>query len=127
MTEKDFAGMDTSRIYDTIREATAEPVEIPDTLPPEEAEKLLPKKKHRRTYSEQETADLMSQFRTSGHKGVKLPRINLAFAPDTYEYIQTMAQVRGQSMTTFVDHIVRKSMEDNKEIYLKALEFRNSL
>ena len=69
----------------------------------------------------------MQRFKTSGHKGVKLPRINVAFAPDTYEYIQTMAQVRGETMTRFIDHIIRRSMEENAETYAKAIEFRNSI
>lgn len=127
MGGKDFTGIDTGRIYDQIKAAAADPVRLPDQLTEEEAAALLPKKKDRRTYTDEEKAALMQRFKTSGHKGVKLPRINVAFAPDTYEYIQTMAQVRGETMTRFIDHIIRRSMEENAETYAKAIEFRNSI
>lgn len=125
---KDFTGVNTDRVYNTIQAATSDTLpELPEQITEEEARALLPKRKERKTYTEEESAELMRKFKTSGHKGVKLPRINMAFAPDTYAYITTMAQVRGQTMTAFLDHIVRKSMIDNADIYAKAIEFRNSL
>lgn len=125
---KDFTGVNTDRVYSTIQAATSDTLpELPEQITEEEARALLPKRKERKTYTEEESAELMRKFKTSGHKGVKLPRINMAFAPDTYAYITTMAQVRGQTMTAFLDHIVRKSMIDNADIYAKAIEFRNSL
>lgn len=125
---KDFTGVNTDRVYGTIQAATSDTLpELPEQITEEEARELLPKRKERKTYTDEESAELMKKFKTSGHKGVKLPRINMAFAPDTYAYITTMAQVRGQTMTAFLDHIVRKSMIDNADIYAKAIEFRNSL
>ena len=69
----------------------------------------------------------MNQLKTSGHKGVKLPRVNLAFAPDVYEYIKTMSRVRGENMTVFVNLALRQYMNDHRELYDKAIEFREAL
>ena len=69
----------------------------------------------------------MQEMKTTGRKGVKLPRINLAFAPDTYEYVQTMARVRGETLTTFVNLAIREHMKEHADIYKKAIEFKNSL
>lgn len=131
MTKKDFTQVNTNRVYDAIAEATAEPetpaAEKIPMLDESEAQELFPKKKERKTYSEKERQEIMRTLKTAGYKGCKLPRINLAFAPDVYDYISTMSQVRGQTMTAFVDHVLRKSMQENAEIYAKAIEFKNSL
>lgn len=125
---KDFTGVNTDRVYSTIQAATSDTLpELPEQITEEEARALLPKRKERKTYTEEESAELMRKFKTSGHKGVKLPRINVAFSPDVYQFVTTMAQVRGETMTAFIDHILRKAMVDNAEIYAKAIEFRNSL
>lgn len=124
---KDFSKIPTGRMYEQIKEAAADPVQLPDQMTEQEARELFPKKKERKTYTDGEAEEFMRTFRTSGRKGVKLPRINVALAPDTYAYVTTMAQVRGESMTQFVDHILRRSMEENKETYAKAIEFKNSL
>lgn len=130
MTKKDFTQVNTNRVYDAIAEATAEPETPAEKIPmldESEAQELFPKKKERKTYSEKERQEIMKTLKTAGYKGCKLPRINLAFAPDVYDYISTMSQVRGQTMTAFVDHVLRKSMQENAEIYAKAIEFKNSL
>lgn len=122
---KNFSELiNTDRVYAAMEEATAEPAAEPATSTPEAPHRT---NKDRKTYTEEEARAAMMQFRTIGRKGVKLPRINLAFAPDVYEYIRTMSQVRGESMTEFVDHILRQSMEENAAIYAKALEFKKSL
>lgn len=86
-----------------------------------------PTRKARKTYSEEEAAAFLEEGHTSGRKGVKLPRINVAFKPSVYEYISTMARVRGETMTDFINLVLEKHMDDNQEIYKKALEFRKSL
>lgn len=106
---KDFSGVSAQRVYNTIEEATKET------------------KPERKTYSEEEAVKFMQECKTAGRKGVKMPRINLAFTPDNYEYIKTMAQVRGESLTEFVNYILRQSMTDNMEVYEKAREFKQSL
>ena len=117
----DFTNINTGRMYDQLAEATAEPAQD------QEIEKALPGGKKRKTYTEEETEALLQTMKTAGHKGLKLPRINVAFAPDVYNYITIMAQVRGQSTTQFINHVLRLNMEQHQDIYQKAIEFRNSL
>ena len=117
----DFSNINTDRVYKQIAEATAEPV------PTENDPQELPQRRKRKVYTEEEAAAIMQTMKTAGYKGVNLPRINIAFAPDVYNYVTIMAQVRGQTTTQFVNHILRLSMEENKELYNKAIEFRNSL
>lgn len=122
MAKRDFSQVSTSRIYDTIAEATAEPEQ--ET---QEIQEIKKKNKPRKEYTAQERLDFMQDMRTAGRKGVKLPRINLAFAPDVYEYIQIMSRVRGESMTDFVNIALRQHIEEHRDLYDKAIEFRNSL
>lgn len=125
MAKKDFSQVNTGRVYDTIAAATAEPEqEATEVLQEQEAQ---PKRKERRTYSQQEAAEIMQTLKTSGRKGLKLPRINLAFAPDIYEYVQIMSRVRGENMTDFVNIALRQHMEEHRDLYDRAIEFRNSL
>ena len=113
---KDFKAT-KSRIKNTIAEATAEQEEpVVQDAPTE--------RKIRKTYSSQEAQVYMSQHDTSGRKGLKLPRINMAFSPDNYDYIQTMARVRGETLTTFVNRIIDESRAENNDLYQSAVEFR---
>lgn len=125
MAKKDFSQINTGRVYNTIAEATAEPAqEIKEVSETQEKHKT---RKPRKTYTEQEAAELLQELKTSGRKGLKLPRINLAFAPDIYNYIQIMSRVRGENMTDFVNIALRQHMEEHRDLYEKAIEFRNSL
>lgn len=110
---KDFSNVNTDRVYNTITEATADPE--------------TSTRKDRRTYEGQEAAEFLNSGRTSGRKGLKLSRINMAFTPDVYEYIKTMSRVSGLTMTAFINKALKEHMENHKETYNKALEFRNSL
>lgn len=112
-TKKDFK-VNTDPMYKTVQEATAD------------AQETVKTRKERKTYTAAEEQEFLENRQTSGHKGVKLPRINMAFSPELYDYIRTVSMARGQTMTDFLNHIVEKSMEENREIYEKALEFRNS-
>ena len=122
MGEKDFSGIDAGRMYNAIHEATAEPAQEA-----QEVQETKRQYKPRREYTEQEKQEYMQQGKTTGRKGLKMPRINLAFAPDIYEYIQIMSRVTGQSMTDYVNTILRQYMEEHQDIYKRAIEFRNSL
>lgn len=104
----------TGRVYEAIAEGTAAP----------DAKK---KYKDRKTYTPEEAAEAMATGKTAGKKGLKMPRINLAFTPDNYEYIQTMARVRGENLTEFVNHIIKESMQNNADLYAKAQEFKQNL
>lgn len=112
MAKKDFSKANTGRVYGTIADATAE-------------EKNT--RKPRKTYTEEEAAEIMQTLHTVGRKGIKLPRINLAFTSENYDYINIMSRVRGENLTEFVNAIIQKHRETHMDIYNKAIEFKNSL
>lgn len=123
MSKKDFstAAAAAARIRENIE--TAQDTTARDDLSTE----TVKKRKSRKTYSEEERKELLSSGNTSGRKGVKLSRINMAFTPENYDFIQTMARVRGETLTSFVNDMVTKYREEHGELYRKALEFRESL
>lgn len=116
--KKDFTTINTGRVYSTITEATAEPEQEPQQA--QEAPKT------RKLYNEQQAQEMRQAGTTQGRKGCKALRINMAFTPEMYEYIKTMARVRGESITDFTNHILRQSMEDNAELYEQAKAFQES-
>lgn len=147
MAKKDFSKININPVYDAIAAATEEPettaaaaeqpaaetveaaeAAAPEEEPAEDAQEVAKKHyKPRKTYTAEETLAALENMRTSGRKGVKLPRINLAFTPANYEFIKTMAQVRGQSLTEFVNDMLEEIRIEHADIYEKAMEFRNSI
>jgi len=145
--KKDFSDVNTDRLYSTIAAATAEPEEqeVPaagedpgeqeaaaaagDTAEHEVQEEHPARSpyKPRREYTAQEKQEFLQMMKSSGRKGVKLPRINMAFAPEVYEYIQTMARVSGISMTDFVNLAMKEHIRNHEDLYNRAREFRDSL
>lgn len=113
MAKKDFTEIAAARIYDELEDVTAQ----------EEPKK----RKDRREYSGQEAQEIRETMKTQGRKGAGLKRINLAFSDTNYQYISTMARVRGETLTGFVNHIVSENMARNAETYMQAIRFRNSL
>ncbi len=116
MAKKDFSKVNTGSVYDTIAEATADPAPQP-----------IPKRKKDTPPTAEEIQLAREQGRTRGRKGVKALRINMAFTPEVHDYIRTMAQVRGQTVTQFTEAVFRKSMEDNAEIYEQVKAFQKIL
>lgn len=102
---------DFTQMYDAIAQSTAD----------------VKKRGPRRTYSEQEAREIGETMKTSGRKGCGLPRVNFAFKPSIYEYVNTMARVSGISMTEFINKVLEDHMQEHQELYNKALEFRNQL
>ena len=128
MAKKDFTQVNTNRVYSAIADATAEPEqEVQEIVETQEAQPARKKYKARKEYSEQEKQAFINEMRTTGRKGVKLPRMNIAFSPAIYEYIQTMSRVRGESLTAFVNLALKEHMDAHGDIYEKAIEFKNSL
>ena len=109
MAKKDFSQVNTAPVFNAIAEATTAG------------------RKPRRIPTEEEKAEALETLHTVGLKGVKAPRINMAFTQSNYDFIVTMAQVRGQSRTEFVNDVLKKYRTENADLYNKALEFRNSL
>jgi hypothetical protein len=68
-------------------------------------------------------AEMGDSLETQGKRGQHLPRINLAFSPNNYEYIRTMSRAKGQNITQFVNDIITADRETNKEQYQKVLDF----
>lgn len=116
MAKKDFSKVNTGDIYSkTIAEATQEAPAAQET------------RKARKTYSAQEAAEFMQDMRTTGRKGVKLPRINLAFSPEIYDYVRTMSKVTGMTYTEFINRILQDHMDKHGDTYQQAIKIRNSI
>ena len=113
-----FSKVNTNPVYDVIAEATEAPAASGKGKKPY---------KPRKTYTEEEAAEALEALHTSGLKGVKLPRINLAFTPANYEFVKIMAQVRGQTLTEFVNDMLQQARENNADLYKQAIKFRESL
>jgi hypothetical protein len=69
---------------------------------------------------EQKALDAQEALSTRGLKGVKLPRINMAFTPSNLDFIRIMAAIRGQSMTQYVNSIIERERLENGDAYQKA-------
>lgn len=86
-----------------------------------------PQRKPRRTYTPEEIKEAKKHRKTQGKKGMKLTRINMAFDPELYDYIRVMARVYGGTITDFVNVIVKRSYEADRETYEKAKQFIKTL
>lgn len=118
----DFSNINTGNIYSkAIAEATQEPAATPA------AQEAAAAPKGRKTYTAQEAAEFLESMNTAGRKGVRLPRINLAFTPETYDYVKTMSKITGMTYTQFINKILQDHKESHGDIYKKAVEIRNSL
>ena len=84
-------------------------------------------RKERKTYTEDERAGFLATLKTSGHKGVKLPRINAAFSPELFDYIKIMSKATGMTQTEFINTIIKQYKDSHAEAYNKALEMRDML
>lgn len=86
----------------------------------------MKEKKNRKTYSQEEIREAQESMRTSGKKGMKLPRINLALTPSNYDYVNSMAAMYGISKTEFVNNLIKNdSMNgENAKTYKVVLALR---
>lgn len=120
--KKDFSEISTQRVYAAIEEATApETQETPAT--PEAQEKPKKRYKDRKEYTPEEAAAFLDSFQSAGRKGLKLPRINLAFTPENYEYIRRMARARGESYTDFINWCIKEHRDQNADLYDQIKKF----
>ena len=118
--KKDFTQANTGRgAYNQMAEAIAEPEEIEAQNTQDAQEVQNP----RTPYTAEKAQEMREAGTTQGRKGCKAVRINMAFAPDIYEYIRTMARLRGESVTAFTNFVFRQSMEYNAELYEQAKQF----
>lgn len=111
--KQDYNKINTGNIYsDAIAEATQEPQS---------------KYKERKTYDAQEAEAYANGLNTSGRKGLKLPRVNLALAPDMYDYVKTMSKISGMTYTEFIDKLLRDHKATHGDIYAQAVKIRESI
>ena len=104
MAKKDFAGMNTGRVYGAIEQATS-------------------KKGQQGTASPQEAQERAQDLKTQGRKGCKATRINMAFTPDNHEFIKIMARATGRTMTEFTNDVIAAYRKEHPEFMEKAAGF----
>lgn len=100
-SKKDFAGMNTGRVYGAIEQATS-------------------RKGQQGTASPQEAAERAAQLKTQGRKGCKAIRINMAFTPENHEFIKVMATISGKTMTEFANLVIERYKTEHPEIFEQA-------
>lgn len=106
--KKDFAGINTGRVYGSIEQATSA-------------------KGQQGTASPQEAAERAAELKTQGRKGCKAIRINMAFTPDNHEFIKVMAKISGKTMTEFANLCIERYRAEHPEIYEQAKAIIDSL
>lgn len=107
-SKKDFAGMNTSRVYSTLEQATG-------------------KKGQQTTASPQEAAQRAEEMKTQGRKGCKATRINMAFNPENYSFVRIMASASGKSMTEFTNLVIAAYRKEHPELMEQAQAFLNAV
>ena len=103
-TKKDFAGMNTGRVYGAIEQATS-------------------RKGQQGTASPQEQAERAAQLKTQGRKGCKAERINMAFTPENYEFIRVLSKASGKTLTQFTNDVIAAYRNEHPEFLEKARDF----
>ena len=109
MSKKDF-----SKVTETITQATQE------ELTPQETQET----QGRKTYTDAEAAELLKELKRGGHKGVKLPRINLALTADNYLYVRACSRAAGLTYAELINQAIDEHREKNAEMYEQVLKFR---
>lgn len=99
--KKDFAGMNTGRVFGAIEQATSNRGQQGQASP-------------------QEAAERAAELRTQGRKGCKAIRINMAFTPENHEFIKIMAKISGKTMTEFANLAIQRYREEHPELYEQA-------
>lgn len=78
-------------------------------------------------YTEEEKQAYLKQGKSSGRRGIKLPRINVAFTLDNYEYVQIMARATGQTMTAFINQVLDQHRAAHADTLERMQQFREEL
>lgn len=72
----------------------------------------------------QHTHDAHDAQHTHDTKGMKRPRINMAFSRENLEYLRVMAALEGLSATQYVNALIEKDMAERSNTYRAAKELR---
>lgn len=72
----------------------------------------------------EEQKERIDTMRTQGRAGCALPRINLAFRGDNYDFVRTMARLKGKSATEYVNDLLAYCRTEHPDaaIYQAALD-----
>lgn len=103
-SKKDFAGMNTGRVYNSIEQATS-------------------RKGQQGKASPQEVLERKENLKTQGRKGAKADRINMAFTPSNHEFIKVMAKATGKTMTEFTNIVIAAYRNEHPEFMEQAQNF----
>lgn len=109
--KKGFEGIQTNRasgVYNTIEQATS-------------------RKGQQGTAGAEEQRERMENLRTSGRKGCRAIRINMAFTPSNHEFIRVMAKATGRTMTEFCNLILEAYQNEHPEIMAQARVFLDTV
>lgn len=64
---------------------------------------------------------------TQGKAGMKAARINMAFSPANYEFMQVMAHAHKMTITKYVNHVMEEERKRSADKYQKAKDLMDSL
>lgn len=96
-SKKTFEGVDTSRVYSDIEQATA-------------------KGRKQKTASPEEIEQRHAEGRTRGKKGCHRISFTVALAPQNHEYLKVMSKMTGKTAGEFLDYLLQAHKEANKEV-----------
>ena len=71
--------------------------------------------------SEEEKAARIAAHKTQGRKGCKLPRMNLTFSQENYDYLKVIAPYCGTNVTAILNKLVDKYREEHWDLYEEAI------
>lgn len=72
----------------------------------------VPEQEPQEAHEEQEKQKCTSLSQTTqGKKGMKLPRINMAFSPQNLEYLNLIGRIEGISATEYVNRLIDTDRE----------------
>lgn len=77
--------------------------------------------------SREEADERMALMQTRGRKGVHLPRINMAFTPENHDFIKTMSVVTCQTMTEFLNDVIKQYREVYSQDYDEIIKMRERI
>ena len=69
----------------------------------------------------------MDKMKTAGRKGLKLQRLNIAFAPEKYEYLRLMSAMTGMSYSEFINEVLETHKRQHEATYIEALQLKNKI
>ena len=77
-------------------------------------------KRRQKAITAEEFQQRAAAMQTQGREGAHLPRINMAFTPDNYDFVKIVGAIHGMSMTRFTNWIVEQYWLEHMETYERA-------